>query len=78
MVQWTVLPITLCPSYLDATTVQCDTTDVSINVAIGTKERGTAGVLHDTIRTQLTGLIDKGIVCSQYCLVSVLLSIKHM
>jgi hypothetical protein len=82
-VQWTILPIALCPSYLNPIGVVVGQTDFTLDIAIGTKERGTqnvisshsfsdlvneckhmhigtAGVLHETIRTQLRGLISKG------------------
>jgi hypothetical protein len=66
LVQWTVLPISLCPSYLDASTIKADSTDFTIAIAIGTKERGTAGVLHETMRTQLKGIIAKGMAQPLY------------
>lgn len=60
LVQWTILPIVLCPGYLNPSGVVAGQTDFTMDIAIGTKERGTAGVLHETIRTQVRSLIDKG------------------
>jgi len=60
MAKWTFLPLKLIPGMMKAADIREGSANMQTQIRVGTKENGTFGALHDTIRTRIQGLQKSG------------------
>jgi len=60
LAKWSFLPLSLCPKYMATNSLLAKEVTFRMTIGIGTKQNGTFGAKHETIRNKLNDLIKAG------------------